>query len=145
MLLVVGTAAGAITMAPPPKIEQLAGAWIGPNDQTAYFRMEIDKAGHGLLVIQEDSPDGKFSFYRISKTTLSQYKISFALVPLNRADPTVALSGEASPGELLLVRSGINNGYNWHQNVSLQREDFLLQRILAVQKASAQFHAKAER
>jgi len=131
-------------MVPPPKIQQLAGAWIGPEEQTAYFRLDLDKTGRGLLVIQEDSPDGYFSYYKVSKTILADYKISFALLPLKGSDPTVTLTGEAYPRRLLLVRSGTNHGYKWHYKVSLEREDYLLPRIHAVKHASAQFHVQPE-
>ncbi|MEO5596882.1 MAG: hypothetical protein ABIQ97_07015 [Lysobacteraceae bacterium] len=146
--MLLSIAASATTMLKPPKIEELAGAWIGPDDGIAYFRLEIDKAGRGLLVIQEGSEDGYFSYYKISRTILSNsnnYKISFALLPLKLADPTVTLSGEANTGELRLVRSGINHGYKWHRSVSLEREDYLLPRIHAVKEASATFHAQPER
>ncbi len=141
-------AASAIETVKPPKIEELAGAWIGPDDGIAYYRLEIDKAGRGLLVIQEGSQDGYVSYYKISKTILynsNNYKISFALLPLKSADSTVTLSGKAYPGQLLLVRSGINHGFKWHHSVSLEREDYLLPRIDAVKKANAQFNAHPER
>jgi hypothetical protein len=128
-------AVGAITIAPPPKIEQLAGAWIGPDDQIAYFRLEIDKAGHGQLVIQEDSPDGLISKYKIAATKISGYHVSFSLLPVHGADQ-IQLSGEESPGTLSLVRSGVNHGNKWHNRVSLEREDYLLPRIQAVRDAS---------
>jgi len=139
-------AARAITLAAPPKLDQLAGAWIGPEEQLAYLRLELDKAGHGILVVQEDYNPSSFSYYKITKTDLSDNTISFVLVPFKGSDPTVTLSGQAySTGEMALVRSGINNGFHWHYKVDLQREDYLLPRIRAVQKASARARIQAVR
>jgi hypothetical protein len=139
LLLFSCTTAQATTIAPPSTVEQLAGAWIGPDSQTAYFRLEVDKTGHGLLVIQEDSDNGHISQYNISATSLSGYRVSFTLLPLNGADP-IELSGKESPGILSLVRSGLNHGHKWHTNVSLEREDYLLPRIQAVKEASTTSH-----
>ena len=139
-LIAVSVAAGAISLALPPTKELLSGAWIGPDEQIAYFRLKLDKAGQGLLVIQEDT-DGPMSFYRVTSTTISGYKVSFALLPQRGADPTVSLAGEHSPGELHLVRSGINHGYKWRTKATLEREERVLPRIKAVQDASARFQA----
>ena len=139
-LVTVSVAAGAISLAPPPTTELLSGAWIGPDEQIAYFRLELDKTGHGLLVIQENT-DGLMSFYRVTDTQISGYKVSFMLSPQRGADPTVRLDGESSPGELHLVRSGSNHGYKWRIKATLEREDRVLPRIKAVQDASAKFQA----
>ena len=137
-MVVLSLAAAARSLAPPPTKELLSGAWIGPDEQIAYFRLELDKSGHGLLVIQEDT-DGPVSFYRVTNTKISGYKVSFALLPQRGADPTVRLGGEHSPGELHLVRTGVNHGYKWRTKATLEREERVLPRIRAVQDASAKF------
>ena len=140
-LLAVSLSIGALSLATAPTIERLAGAWIGPDEQIAYYRLEIDRAGRGLLVIQ-GSPDGDLSFYEITGTRVSDYQVTFDLLPLEGSDPTVTLSGEYSRGELHLVRRGVNHGYKWHHNVMLDREDEVMPRIKAVQEASARFRAE---
>lgn len=136
--------ARAISLAPPPKLEQLAGAWIGPEESIAYFRLELNKAGRGILIIQKSYQPSSFSNYKITKTNLADNKISFVLMPLEGSDPTIALSGEAySFGEMALVHSGVNKGFHWTYKVKLEREDYLLPRIRAVQNEGARMRAHA--
>ena len=138
--IALSVAAGAISLAPPPTKETLSGAWIGPDEQIAYLRLELDKAGRGLLVIHEDT-DGPMSFYRVTGTKISGYTVSFALSPQQDADSTISLTGKHSPGELHLVRTGVNRGYKWRTKLTLEREERVLPRIKAVQDASAGFQA----
>jgi hypothetical protein len=126
----------ATTVAPPAKLDTLNGAWIGPDDSIAYLRLEISKKGTGLLAVQWDSSDPAVSLYLVRRTVLARYDISFALEPLQGADP-ISLSGMTSPGELNLVVGGINHGTKWHNKAVLEREDYLLPRINAVKTASA--------
>ena len=137
--------ASATSIVLAPQMHDLAGAWLGPADSSAYFRLELDAAGQGLLVIQEAPSGGAISLYRIKSTSLSGYSVSFSLEPVSSADPTVKLSGKAYPGKLLLERSGVNHGYNWQQAVTLEREDYILPRIRAVQEASTVFRNATER
>ena len=145
LLLLSSVSASAIKVLPAPSLEQLAGAWIGPDDSIAYFRVEIDKSGRGLLVIQEDSHDRNLSLYKIKSTKLSGYLISFQLQPIKKADPTITLSGEASFGELQLIRRGVNHGNKWQNKLVLERENQLLPRIQAVKRAAHDFQSRAER
>ena len=83
--------------------------------------------------------------YKVRGTGLVGHKVAFALTPVDGADGTVKLSGDAYQGELSLIRRGINHGHEWSDHISLEREDDLLPRIEAVQAAAVAFRKRPER
>ena len=137
--------AAALTLAPPVEMKHLEGAWIGRDDSQAFYRVSLDQAGRGLLVIQEDAESGELSLYRIRGTGLIRNRIAFSLQPVAKADATVRVAGEAYHGELKLTRTGNSRGGNWRRTAELEPEESLLPRIEAVRKASFAYYGRRER
>ncbi len=141
-ILFLAVPASALEPFPPPTVTSLAGVWVGPGAQGAYFRLELNKQGHGLLVIQSVFGNS-ITYYKVKGVVLNgYYKCSFKLVPVRSANPTVSLHGICK-GDMHLVRSGTNpdNGYKWQYKATLQREKPLLRRLHAVKQASKRFRA----
>lgn len=137
--------AAALSLAPPVEIKHLEGAWIGRDNSGAFYRISLDDAGRGLLVIQEDAETNELSLYQIRGTGLVANRIAFALRPVGEADASIRVAGEAYHGDLKLIRSGKYNGGNWSLAAELEPEESLLPRIEAVRKASSEYYGGRQR
>ena len=130
----------ATSMAPYAKLPELAGVWVGAGTGGEYFRLELDKKGIGLLVINEDVAVEDISIYEVTATKLKEYSVSFELKPTGEAEP-VTLSGDTAGYDMNLVRRGVGEAH-WSSQVELQPEDFLLENLESVRKASVRFRSE---
>ena len=114
-----------------PTMADLAQVWIGsePKGILEFFRLELDKEGVGLLTVQY-LPQNPAVAYRVRKTSLSQYRVTFVLTPIDRGAEPIYLRGDAYPGTLYL-EVGDPKG-NWKRDIFLQTEQSVLARLKAV-------------
>lgn len=131
ILLGVAGWAGATTPAPYPTMADLARVWVGASDSGVhdFYRIELDKEGKGLLT-STWSTDGPTSAYRITKTSLSKYKVEFVLVPIDAPARSVRLHGTAVSSSMVLEMSG----GDWKTTIRMQSEAELQAKLKAVEE-----------
>jgi len=113
-----------------PTMADLAQVWIGgPPKGIEFFRLELDKEGVGLLTVQY-LPHHPAVAYRVLKTSLSKYRVTFVLNPLESGAEPIFLRGEAYPGTMYLEVGNPKN--NWKRDIFLETEQSVLARLKAV-------------
>jgi len=123
--------AGATSYVRKPTMEDLGRVWIGtvPKGILEFFRLELNKEGAGLLTVQY-LPQEPAVAYRVSRTSLSGYDVSFALEPLEKGAEPIYLRGQATPGDLDLEVGGVTG--KWKRPVFLEDEATFMARLKAV-------------
>ena len=108
----------------------LAKVWVGASDSGVhdFYRIELDEEGKGMLT-STWSPDGPATAYRITKTTLSKYKVEFVVVPIDTRAGPVRLRGTAVSSSMVLE---IGDG-DWKSTIRMQSEVALRGKLKAVE------------
>jgi hypothetical protein len=120
-----------------PTLADLANVWVGStvDGGLEYFRLDLKPDGSGVLTVQY-LPDAQARAYRVTRTTLHQYKISFDIDPLEADAEPVTIRGQAIPSRMALEVKGVR--HDWKCTVVLQRYSALMDRLRAVtQRAEA--------
>ncbi len=117
---------------PRPSPEMLQGTWIGQGNMGGFAQLKLDKGGSGVLAIEESLGERPVSVYRLSALQISGYTFSLAAKPSGKSPPT------KTTGEFVcafkLFRQVTNRAQSL-ETYELEREDWVLPRIRAVQQA----------
>ena len=68
--------------------------------------------------------------YRVTRTTLQRYKVTFDTAAIDGDAEPILIRGEATPGRLTLEIAGTR--HDWKRTVILQRYSALMDRLRAV-------------
>ena len=104
---------------PPPSREQMAGAWIGfDEDRLNFYRLEFDlgKTGFCSIVFVNEGPD----LYRIARWELESRNLILDLVPIDKEAEPISVKGFAESDQLTLEVSSLKN--NWKRKLILFNE-----------------------
>jgi hypothetical protein len=114
-----------------PRLQDLATVWVGDGGVTSleYYRLDLDTDGTGMLTVQY-LPDVPARAYRVSRTNLSEYRVSFDVTPIDRSSDPLRLQGAATRVSLDLQVT--IPGRDRTRRVGLQPYSKLLRRIEAV-------------
>jgi hypothetical protein len=133
VLLLVGASAPckARSLVPPAQLPDLATAWLGgaPRPVVEYFRLELDAAGKGILVVQS-LPKSPPLLYEVSVARLKGYDVEFDVRPVDSNAQAVYLRGKATILALELEFGDFDR--NWKRKIYLEREEQVLERIRMV-------------
>jgi hypothetical protein len=125
LVLAACVVAYATTKARPPKPEQLAGVWVGfDEDDLTFTRLDLrsDFSGYCArvsptnIVLHEYGVAG----YRVAKWSLDEWKFSSTLTPGTTNAEPIFLRGRLSVSSLRLEVGGTK--LKWTRNVILYRE-----------------------
>jgi hypothetical protein len=124
-LVAVGFIAFAYKPARPPKPEQLAGVWIGfDNDELVFTRLDLrsDFTGFCARVSPADISLHEYGVagYRVTKWGLDQWKFSIMFTPITTNAEPIFMRGRLSGWSLHLEVGGTNG--QWKRDVILYRE-----------------------
>jgi len=127
---------------PIPTLDDLATVWVGSTVDAGleYFRLELATDGTGVLIVQY-LPKEKALGYKVTRTTLQRYKVTFETVPIDSDAEPVSIRGEATPGRLTFDVAGTK--HDWKRTVILQRHSALMERLRAVTERAASLSASA--
>jgi hypothetical protein len=116
---------------PPAQLADLATAWLGgaPRPVVEYFRLELDGAGKGILIVQW-LPRNSPRLYEVSVARLKAYDVEFDVRPVDSDAQAIYLRGKATILGLDLELGDIER--NWKRKIYLEREDEVLERIRMV-------------
>jgi hypothetical protein len=116
---------------PPAQLPDLATAWLGgaPRPVVEYFRLELDAAGKGILIVQW-LPKSPPRLYEVSVARLKGYDVEFDVRPVDSNAQAIYLRGKVTILALDLEVGDIDR--NWKRKIYLEREDEVLERIRMV-------------
>jgi hypothetical protein len=141
-LLLASFEAGAIKLPRPPATNsELSGVWVGFDDARSVIRLELDKSGHGILLVRDENRAP--SLYKVTLNIKGDFDLSFALQPTGGADNTFTLSGTYLLREIKLERHYA--GQDWNSGALLLPESMLQSGIQVTKTASSKFRSRAER
>ena len=128
LVLAAGLVAYATTKARPPKPEQLAGVWVGfDEDALTFTRLDLraDFTGYCARVSPTNIVLHKYGVagYRVAKWSLDEWKFSTTLTPVTTNAESIFLRGRLSVSSLRLEVGGTK--LKWTRNVILYRESLL--------------------
>jgi hypothetical protein len=128
LLLAAGLVAHATTKARPPKPEQLAGVWIGfDEDDLTFMRLDLrsDFTGYCARVSPTNISLHEYGVaaYRVAKWSLDEWKLSTTLTPVTTNAEPIFLRGRLSVSSLRLEVGGTK--LKWSRDVILYRESLL--------------------
>jgi hypothetical protein len=114
-----------------PTVADLAKVWVGEGVKGTleYFRLELRPDGTGLLTVQY-TPDRAAVAYRVVRTTLDRYTVTFDVEPADVGADPLLLKGVAVASEMQLDVGGVSG--EWKREIRLQPYDRLMQRLNAV-------------
>ena len=129
-LVLVSAGAAASKRVRVPTTKDLATVWVGASPMSVeYLRLELTESGKGILTVQY-LPEHPARAYRVTRTTLTKYRVVFEVQPVEPDAAPIYLRGDAIPGHLELEMGGTNP--DWKSPVVLEPLPDLLDRIEAV-------------
>jgi hypothetical protein len=119
-------------------MKDIALIWVGEAQESwpEYYSLMVQDNGRGLLAIQY-LPAEPAVAYRVVRTNLSRYKVSFVLEPVDRSSDVLFAEGTAVPGTLELQIG--SKRPQWKRSVRLRPYDELMRRIDAVTRRAQEF------
>jgi hypothetical protein len=113
-------------MATPPTAKELAGVWIGfDNDELTFTRLDLraDSTGFCARVSPADTilHDQGVHVYRISKWSVSGWDIEIQMSPVSNATAIGYVKGQIGLASLRLTIGGSENG-GWKEEPFLHPE-----------------------
>ena len=114
-----------VLKATPPKPEELAGVWIGfEQDELDFVRLDLrpDFTGYSARVSPADTSLHEYGVeaYRITQWTLEDWKLIINLTPITTNAETIYLRGDYSGFSFDLEMGGTTN--QWKRKLVLYRE-----------------------
>jgi hypothetical protein len=114
-----------ILKATPPKPEELAGVWIGfEQDELDFVRLDLrsDFTGYCARVSPDDTTlyDYGVEAYRVPHWTLEDWKLIISLTPMTTNAEPIYLRGDSSGFSFDLEMGGMTN--QWKRKLVLYRE-----------------------
>ncbi len=83
-----------------PTMNDLATVWVGASPMSVeYLRLELTESGKGILTVQY-LPEHPARAYRVTRTTLTKYRVVFEVQPAEPDAAPIYLRGDAIPGHL---------------------------------------------
>ena len=88
----------AVKLPAPPKIADLAGTWVGPDESGAVLRLTVDNKGVGLLEVRQRGHRASERFQLMLYGNADSYRLTFATLLDPAAPRALTLSGSFMPG-----------------------------------------------